>query len=46
MPSVQQVGERSARLVGKGEPHGQAPEVQGSLGGGEWSEALRAPTQV
>ena len=30
MPIVQQIGEWVARLVGKGEPHGQAPEVQDS----------------
>ena len=33
MPIVQQIGEWGARLVGKGEPHGQAPKVEDSRGG-------------
>ena len=32
MPIVQQIGEWGARLVGKGEPHGQAPKVEDSRG--------------
>ena len=52
MPIVQQIWEWGARLVVKGEPHGQAPEVQDSWGGSVgWDgvgvrKSLRASTHI